>query len=73
MKIPIVGCEKEFATDIQFTPTGPVALIGGVWYSVNGNEKEIMDVRHTIRDEVLLKELGRQQPGEDAAHVSETK
>jgi hypothetical protein len=45
MKIAIVNSPK-FATNFKQTVRGPIALIDGIWYSVNGDEKLIVDLRY---------------------------
>lgn len=37
------------AQRITLTSTGPVALIDGVWYSVNGTSTEVYEVRYALR------------------------
>lgn len=42
-------------TEFCSTPSGPIAKAEGVWYSVNGVKGDIMDVRHALTSEELLK------------------
>ena len=49
MKVKIINSDKV-ATDMRFTATGPEAQIEGKWYSVNGNEELITDIRFGIRE-----------------------
>jgi hypothetical protein len=52
--IPIFNSTKT-ASDIKFTNTGPIACINGIWYSVNGNKQEIVDVRFPLTDKERTK------------------
>lgn len=36
------------AQQIVLTTTGPVALIDGVWYSVNGTSTEVHEIRYAL-------------------------
>jgi len=51
--IPIFNRES-FASELRNTSKGPVAKIQGTWYSVNGNYKEIVDVRYRLTESELL-------------------
>lgn len=37
------------AQQIILTSTGPVALIDGTWYSVNGTSTEVFEIRYALR------------------------
>lgn len=39
---------SSVATDFRNTPTGPIALIGGQWYSVNGTAELVTDIRFRV-------------------------
>ena len=42
-------------TSFKHTSNGPIAKAGGRWYSVNGTKGDIMDVRHALTAEELVK------------------
>jgi len=42
-------------TNFKHTSNGPIAKAGGRWYSVNGTKGDIMDVRHALTTEELVK------------------
>lgn len=51
--IPIYN-STQVATSIKHSPVGPIAKINGVWYSVNGNVNEIIDVRYALSPSELI-------------------
>lgn len=51
--IPVYN-SNETADTIKFTATGPIARIGGTWYSVNGNIKLIWDIRYPLSEKEMM-------------------
>jgi len=50
--ISIYNSDKK-ATKMVSTSTGSIAKIDGKWYSINGNEHEILDMRHALSSKEL--------------------
>ena len=48
MKIKIQG-NTLVATGYKMTPSGPIALILGEWFSVNGDENLITEIRYKVK------------------------
>lgn len=54
-------------TNLRQTPTGPVAQIDGVWYSVNASHETVHEIRFALSErEIAALELNRPEPSKSA-------
>lgn len=48
IRVTCTRFSTKFASELRNTSVGPVACIEGRWYSVNGDQNEILDVRYEL-------------------------